>query len=466
MSRRKAVTKQERESKDSEVADFRYSVVADLANPYLDGPKLRQLLREKADRVWEVPDRGRRRLSEGCIRKWLTLYRKCGKKGLEPKRRQDAGRPRALSQIEAALLLTHLETHPELTASSVLKKLQNEGKIKSFPSTSSLSRLVRSAGLQREKRLRRSQEEQNLKFDFFAPLECVQADCMYAMKIPDEKGKLRHALLMAFLDDATRRVVYATFSFSESSLCFEAGIKHILCAHGKIGRLYVDNGSSFVGTQTKRILDTLGIVLIHSRPYKPAGRGKIERFFRTAREQFFRLQDPASIPNLSILDARFHSWLESEYHRSPHRGLGNKTPLDVWLEKARHIIPIDPLMLESEELFFHQVSRKVYRDSTVTLDGVLFEVPSSLIGERINLYYDPHLAPQRRRLLIHHQGSRLGEARVVDSYANAHVRRGELNRDVLVQEVQSDSKITPSAPTPVDASLAASRLDLSKEGSK
>ena len=455
------MSKEERERIDGEVADFRYSVVADLANPYLDGGKLRQLLREKADRVWEVPDRGRRRLSEGCIRKWLTLYRKYGKRGLEPKRRHDAGRPRALTEIEAALLLTHLETRPELPASSVLKKLQNEGKIKSFPSSSSLSRLVRSAGLEREKRLRRSREEQNLKFDFFAPLECVQADCMYAMKVPDEKGKLRHAVLMAFLDDATRRIVYAAFSFSESSLCFEAGIKHILCAHGKIGRLYVDNGASFVGTQTKRILDTLGIVLIHSRPYKPAGRGKIERFFRTAREQFFRVQEPASIPNLTILDARFHSWLESEYHRSPHRGLGKKTPLDAWLEKARHIIPIDPLTLEAEQLFFHQVSRKVYKDSTITLDGVLFEVPSALIGERINLYYNPHLPPQRRRLLINHKGSCLGEARMVDSYANAHVRRGELNQDVLVEQAQQDSKTTP-----VNASLAASRLDLRKEGSK
>ena len=124
------------------------------------------------------------------------------------------------------------------------------------------------------------------------------------------------------------------------------------------------------------------------------------------------------------------------------------------------------MTLEAEQLFFHQVSRKVYKDSTITLDGVLFEVPSSLIGERINLYYNPHLAPQRRRLLINHKGSCLGEARMVDSYANAHVRRGELNQDVLVQQAQQDSTITAPTPTPVDASLAASRLDLRKEGSK
>ena len=43
---------------------------------------------------------------------------------------------------------------------------------------------------------------------------------------------------MTFLDDATRRVLYASFAFTENSLAFEGGIKHILKAHGKIGRLY------------------------------------------------------------------------------------------------------------------------------------------------------------------------------------------------------------------------------------
>ncbi|MDE0217920.1 MAG: PD-(D/E)XK nuclease domain-containing protein [Spirochaetaceae bacterium] len=55
---------------------------------------------------------------------------------------------------------------------------------------------------------------------------------------------------------------------------------------GRIGRLYCDNGSPFVSTQTRRILDSLGLIISHSRVGKPAGRGKIERFFRTVRQQF------------------------------------------------------------------------------------------------------------------------------------------------------------------------------------
>ena len=450
-------------SRDEQMADFRYSVVADLANPYLDAAKRRQLIREKAERVWEIPGIGRKRLSEGCILKWLSMYRTYGKAGLQPKRRRDAGQCRALSPVETAVFLSYLETHPDLTALSVLRKLRAEGTITSAPSSSSISRLVRSAGLDRQKRIRKAEQQQNLKFQFFAPLECIQVDSMYALKLPDEKGKRRHVILLAFLDDATRRILYASLSFSDSSLQFESGIRHILKAHGRIGRLYTDNGSSFVSCQTRRILDTLGVILVHSRPHRPAGRGKVERFFRTSREQFFRLQDPQSIPNIKTLELAFHHWLESEYHRSPHRGLNGKTPLEAWIERARHIIPMDPTV-DIEQVFHHEVTRKVHKDSTITLEGVLFEVPSTLIGERINLTYDPHLSAQRRRLFIVNQGQPCGEARLVDSYANARVLRKDLGSDLLITDIQQDvEKPTASAPRPVDASLAASRLHLDEE---
>ena len=48
----------------------------------------------------------------------------------------------------------------------------------------------------------------------------------------------------------------------------------------------MDNGSAFVDAWLLRACAKLGIKLIHSTPGRPQGRGKIERFFRTVREQF------------------------------------------------------------------------------------------------------------------------------------------------------------------------------------
>lgn len=453
------MTDEERREEAEKVADFRYGLIAELVNPYLSREERRRMLAEKTRVEYEVPRRGRRRLTASCLRKWLRLYLRYGKAGLLPQVRRDAGTPRALSPEEAALLLSHLESHPQLCASVALKVLQNEGKIRSCPSTSSLSRLVRAAGMQRQKRLREKQQEETHKFDFSAPLECVQVDGLYTVGVPDAKGRKRQAILMTFLDDATRRVLYAAFAFTENSLVFERGIKHILKAHGKIGQLYADHGAAFLNAQTQRILDTLGIILVHSQVGRPRGRGKIERLHRTIREQFLRPLDPQTLSSLEDLESRFHSWLESEYHRSPHRGLqNNKTPLEAWVENARFIVPL-PAGVDLDRLFLHEARRRIYEDSTLTLDGVLYEVPSTLIRERVKLLYDPGVPPLRRRLLVVHDGRECAVARVVDSYANTRVRRGYLLKDPVTQDAPPLEPANPQ-PSPLDAGLAASCIRL------
>ena len=210
--------------------------------------------------------------------------------------------------------------------------------------------------------------------------------------------------------------------------------------------------------QTKRITDSLGVLLIHSRPYTPRGRGKQERFYRTAREQFFRPLDPDSIASLADLSVRFRSWVEAEYHRNPHRGLGGATPLDRWLERASHIVPVDPT-INLDAAFLHEVTRKVYRDSTFTLDGLLYEVSSSLIGERITVRYDPRIPPERRRLSVLLGQIDCGAARVVDSYANTKVRRSDLNKDISSED-QPDAErpVSDHSPSVIDSSLAATGL--------
>jgi transposase InsO family protein len=416
------MTNSEYELKKKEICDFRYSVVGELANPYLQRGELVSMIKEKSNREYNIPYSKRTRVTEGCIRRWLNLYKKYGMEGLVPGIRYDCGKSRVLEDAQQTALINLLESNPELTATAAVKKLQDMGIIKKKISSSSLSRFIISQGLTSAQRNKEKVEEKTLKFNFFSPLECIQVDVMYGPTIPDEKGKLRKALLMAFLDDATRRIVYSRFSFSEKSILFEDGIKHILKTHGMIGRLYTDNGSSFISNQTKRILNIIGITLTHSRPGIPKGRGKVERFFRTLRDQFERPLNGEEIQNIDALNARFHTWLECEYHRSNHRGLDKDvTPLDAWLAKVNHIQAIKP-GVDLDRIFLHMVSRKVYKDSTFTLMNTLFEAPSILSGKSINVYYDPH--PPVLKVFISHGGKDYGDARIVNTYANSQVKRG------------------------------------------
>jgi hypothetical protein len=80
------------------VAEFRHSVVAELANPYLNHGELISSIREKANRTYEIPFSRKTTITEGCIKKWLALYRRYGKAGLLPKVRADKGSSRVLPE--------------------------------------------------------------------------------------------------------------------------------------------------------------------------------------------------------------------------------------------------------------------------------------------------------------------------------------------------------------------------------
>ena len=49
---------------------------------------------------------------------------------------------------------------------------------------------------------------------------------------------------------------------------------------------------------------------------------------------------------------------------------------------------MDP-SIDLEQVFLHEESRKVYKDSALTLNGTLYEVSPTLIGKRVKILFDP-----------------------------------------------------------------------------
>lgn len=432
-----SVDSEEKERQRQKIADFRYSVVAELCNPYLEDDARRRLIREKTNRQYVIPCSEKTTISAETIRNWRNLYSRSGKEGLLPKPRTDRGRQRSFSDQEAQALIQRLEEKPRLTATAALAQLKNEGVIRSSIKSSSLSRFIKANNLERKNRLKEKDDRDQRRFGFEYPLECVQADAMHGFPVPDGKGKKKKAILLAFIDDATRRIVFAEFAFSERSELFEAGIRHVLKSHGKIGILYTDNGSTFVSHQTRRITESLGIILRHSKPYRPQGRGKIERFFRTVRDSFLRPLEEDEIQSLDQLNHLFKNWLETEYHRQTHSSLGI-TPIDAWLAGCERVKAMDPF-IDLDEAFYHKVKRKVYKDSVVSVNGKAFEVPAILIGKKVDISYDP--MGELFRISVSHDGKNYGEARPVDIYGNTKIKRNkDFSGEIEITESESACK--------------------------
>lgn len=91
-----------------------------------------------------------------------------------------------------------------------------------------------------------------------------------------------------------------------------------------------------------------------------------------------------SIDHLNIL---FISWLESDYHRNPHREINNQTPLECWLKNTRYIIATKAV-LHLDEVFLHELSRKVYKNTTFSHFGVLYAVPGALVEKKIKIRFE------------------------------------------------------------------------------
>jgi hypothetical protein len=185
-------------------------------------------------------------------------------------------------------------------------------------------------------------------------------------------------------------------------------------------RLYVDNGSAYRSHHVSLVCARLGITLIHARPYQPQGKGKQERFFRTVRMQLLPTLGETDLGSLDALNRRLWAWVEGEYHQSPHKGLDGATPMDAWAMRSGDVRGAGP-ELDLREMFLLEAKRRVRADRTVSLDGVVYEVDASVVGEKVTLRFDP--ARRGAPVDVWHGGKKIEQARVVDTHANCFVKR-------------------------------------------
>ncbi|CAO0820216.1 transposase [Desulfarculales bacterium] len=98
-------------------------------------------------------------------------------------------------------------------------------------------------------------------------------------------------------------------------------MRQALLKRGLPRKFYLDNGPAFRSHHLEEITASLGIALVHSPPYVTQGRGKIERFFCTARSQF--LPDFKGYTLRDINEA-LECWIRVRdvYYQRKHLGIG------------------------------------------------------------------------------------------------------------------------------------------------
>jgi transposase InsO family protein len=408
------------------IALFRYGVIAELVGRTPAPREKEKLLGAIAAREWTVPGSQRTRIGRSTVRDWIVLYQTHGFEGLKPGPRADAGRSRAIPEQVQELLLKLRAEHPGASLESLIRTVHLSGRMAPALrlSRSSVHRFFAAQAVPAPEAS--TAEPDSLAFTFPHANDLWTSDLMHGPRllVPGRRdgGK---TYLYAFLDDASRMVPFAAFYLAENAACFQDALKQALLRRGLPRRLYCDNGATFRTHHLQVICATLNISLVHSRPHKPRGRGKIERFFRHVRTAFLPHLTQEILSDLAELNRVFWAWLEAEYHQTPHGGLNGQTPLDRFLDDQALIRPAP----EQLELWLRMsVARRVGKDRVVHLDGRLYEAPDGYAGETVDVLYDPY-DPGRP---VHFR--RKGESverplRRLDLVTNATLRRLARNRE-------------------------------------
>jgi transposase InsO family protein len=367
---------------------------------------------QMSKREFDVPGRGPRRYKASTMRIWLYAYRSRGFQGLMPKTRNDRGAFRALSIDLKNEIRKLREDLPELSCVKFYDRLLTSGSLGVPPiGMETVRRFLKSEGLYKK---RVATPRKRFEMRYFG--ELWTTDFMHGPHLIDGKRR-RRAILMAIIDDHSRMIVGHAWSWAENTKLLEIVFKEAILNHGCPDRIYCDNGAAFSSHYLTLVSANLGIGVVHSKPYDSPSRGKIERFFRTVRQNFLPdIKDGDAAWTLPKLNEAYGAWIR-EYHQRPHSGIQMR-PIDRYQISVRSYPRkrVDEELLE--EHFLVSAHRSVGKDSTVSLNTVDFEVPASFIGQRVELKYSQERPGD---IFLYDKGVRVTKITPVNSQLNGQI---------------------------------------------
>ena len=380
---------EKRRARAQAVGLFRYQLICPALDAGLSTKARGRLVRQIAAREHTDPFGTPVRYSRDTLDRWIRRYRAGGFVELVPSPRTCVPRTdTAVLEMAAALK----RENPARTAAQVGRILRTATGW--APSESTLLRLFHRCELMGP--AAGNTGEVFGRFEAENPNDRWTGDALHGPRIGGRK-----TYLFAFLDDHSRLVCGYRFGFAEDAVRLGAALQPALAARGVPASVYVDNGSAFVDAWLLRACAKLGVRLVHSTPHRPQGRGKVERFFRTVREQFLVEIVDTTAEELTAtgvdhrsalfeLNRLFTAWVETEYHRRTHTETG-QAPWERWSDGWTRLgrTPAIPTSADLTEAFLWSECRTVTKTATVSLHGNTFQVDTALIGRRVELVFSP-----------------------------------------------------------------------------
>lgn len=388
--------------------------------------KIDELIKQQFD----IPYSGKKTLSRAVIYRWLKKHTesKSPMGALMPKVRSDRDEFRKLTEEQKKALLRWRYDNPYRTVSQLREELlAHASTAKPVPSESTITRFLKSVNLDRKTMLAQGNHQTKVRLAYEAPhpqylwLADTKGPNLYVLD-PNNPGQVRLAKLILFLDDNSRYVVAANYSFEENELTVMLLFRRAISLYGVPNILYVDRGSPYMGKSLKRAATILGCHIIHTQPRDASAKGKIEKGLRLFYE---RLESELALRQVPLTIDQANEYLAAligqDYHRSIHATTG-QAPEERFFsfpEECRRFVAKNALAM----VFLPRARSRVSKTGLIHLNKLQYLVPSAgLYGRWVEVRYDPQ---DRSRVHCWYEDQYYGEAQIYLP-ENDYLKRQEL----------------------------------------
>lgn len=405
------------QEKKQQIALMRYSAIAPLIIGARDDlPSLSAYFRDASAKGIVAPDGTLHHYSPGTLEKWYHSYKKYGFDALVPAGRSDCGVSRKIDD-DLREQITHLKhTYPRISAAAIYRQLQDNGSIRSGQlSESTVCRFINQLSLQ--EKITANQDMRRYERPHINEVWCGDSSVGPYLKTPD--GRKHRVYVIALIDDASRFILAADVFFNDTFVNLMSVMKSAVSKYGKPKVFNFDNGSAYKNKQMELLVARIGSVINYCRPYTPTQKAKIERWFRTLKDQWMASLDMRDFHSLEELRGSLRTYINT-YNQRPHSSLKGISPQERFFQEPELISRLPEDLIESS--FMLEIERRVSADSVIVVDQVEYEVDYRFAKKRITLRYTPDM---ENIYVVEADGS-LSPVRLLNKQENAVIKRDKV----------------------------------------
>jgi transposase InsO family protein len=327
-------------------------------------------------------------VSRQSVHAWLRHYANHGLPALVDRSSRPGSCPHQMAPVIEARVVELRRAHPAWGPRTILAYLAREG-IEPLPGRSSVYRaLVRHGLIDPTKRKRRREDYR--RWERSRSMELWQMDVVGRFHLADGT----ELKVVTGIDDHSRFCVCARLVLRPTARPVCDALERAIKAHGAPEQILSDNGKVFTARFGQgpgpvlfdRICVNNGIRHILTAPYSPTTTGKVERFHKTLRREFFSEHD-YRYSSIAEAQATLDAWVNEYNTTRPHQSLGDRPPAERFAMARQATNVVETIEVDQPRASAGPrpagVSRWVDQRGQISLARYRYRVGASFAGELV-----------------------------------------------------------------------------------